>query len=222
MKIRVTTAAYIYIKASNVLGHGHALQVASVERDGDAYIIDLPLLGEAEMPSLVGLDIIHLLHQLQGRIANHGSLMSGMEGWEKTADEYHTIYRHCTATGRLRLKLISWGAPSADEICIEICAGSGKTTAAAILQRGEWYRWYGDAFGMATDGMSDDDAMDSFLARQNLNRSDRFCSVVEILFDRQQQYDLPGQDIRDYPWWGMGAAIAKCLAEMGQAGGSHE
>lgn len=229
--IKLTAPAFFYLRASFVLGHGHALGIKSSTITDDGYVyVDLPLLGSItagetydiesgqwlDKEAILGVREVDLLHQLKGRLVNREApkgAIAGLEGWEVSGDWRRKAYSHRTATGRLRLTVVSETyhnmAGGQEEIWIEVCAGDGKTVAALIWRKGEWHKWYGAAEGM--HGGSDDLPIETWLAEHNAcARPDRFHALTEILFDGAE-YVLPRESLADVEHWGVGAAIKACL-----------
>lgn len=227
--VKLTPAAFFYINASVHLNHGHAIWFNSSEIVGDHVLVDIPLLGNLinawdgamqehlDREIVLGLREIDLLHQFQGRLANREAMtgaLAGLEGWEVGGDYRRKTYSHRTATGRLRFVLVSETYHHSDgggeDIWLEVVAGDGKTAAAAILRKGEWAKWYGDAEGMHRP-FGDDLTMEQGLAVHNsTQRPDRFHLLAEMLF-AEGEYLLPGQSLADVEHWGFGQAIKACL-----------
>lgn len=231
--VKLTAPAFFYVAMSAGLNHGHSFWFEHSEITADGFVlVDLPLVGVldchqsnwneerqeyVEREVVLGVREVHMLHQFQGRLVNRESMdgaLAGLEGWEATQDRYQFSLSHQTATGRLRLGLVSnsWSTPSAanEEITVEVCAGDGKTVAAVIWKKGKWEPWYGKAEGM--HGGSDDMPLSVWLAEHNVNhRPDRFWALAEILFDGEGNYLLPGQSLADVEHWGIADAIRACL-----------
>ncbi len=228
--IKLTAPAFFYLRASIVLGHGHALNLNSSTITDDYVYVDLPVLGSItageaydiesgqwlDKEAILGVREVDLLHQLQGRLRNREAIkgaIAGLEGWEISGDYRRKVYSHRTATQRLRLTVVSETYHHSDggseEIWIEVCAGDGKTVAGLIWRLGEWHKWYGQAEGM--HGGSDELPIAVWLAEHNAcARPDRFHTLTEILF-ADGEYVLPGESLADVEHWGVGAAIKACL-----------
>lgn len=232
--VKLTAPAFFYVAMSTGLNHGHSFWFEHSEVTVDGFVlVDMPLVGSldvhqsdwneasqqyVEREVVLGIREVHMLHQLQGRLVNREAMegsLAGLEGWEATQERHEFKLSHRTATGRLRLGLVSrsWRTPSAatEEITIEVCAGDGKTVAGLRWNKGTWLPWYGAAEGM--HGGSDDMPIAVWLANHNTNhRPDRFHTLADILFDGDGNWLLPGQSLADVEHWGVGRAIKACLS----------
>lgn len=227
--VKLTGPAFFYVAMSSGLSHGHGLWFEYLEVTADGFVlVDLPIVGSVDCRAdgwneeaqevVLGVREVDLLHQLQGRIVNREAMkgaIAGLEGWEVSGDYRRKVYSHRTATGRLRLSVVSETYHHSDggseEIWIEVCAGDGKTVAAIIWRKAGWHKWYGQAQGM--HGGSDDLPIAVWLANHNTNhRPDRFHTLADMLFDGDGNCLLPGESLADVEHWGVGAAIKACLS----------
>lgn len=193
----LTPAAAFYVRASEVLGHGHALHTGAMRFNKEEKIVEVfgwpTFVPENVGPRVnLALDLIHvhLLHQYFGRLSNIDNHIGGLQGWEEKSDGGSIVtYSHRTGSGRLELYATRDNNVRAESYGIKVYKPENELVC-------HIYRhWYLDEYGWQMPQGYNEEELRA--------RPDRLSTIVDIFYgDYTEQSELDDHNLLDMPVFG--------------------
>lgn len=189
----LTPAAAFYVRASEVLGHGHALQTGSMRFNKEQKIVEVfgwpTIVPENVGPRVklaLNLTDVHLLHQYFGRLSNIDNYIGGLQGWEEKLDADSVTYSHRTGSGRLELYATRDNNARAESYGMKVYKPENELICHI------YKHWYLDKYGWMIP--------QRFNEKELRDRPDRLSTIVDIFYgDYTEQSELDDHNLLDIP-----------------------